>query len=82
MRGPMPVLPQLMLAPMHEQMWIALHHLSYKSNIDLKKCLDFLHQVGAMLAKLEIAHNNVRCRRVGSKQLQLMYRIVCNALPD
>jgi len=77
MCGPMPVLPQQLLAPMLEQMWIALHHLSYKTNSDLKKCL---HTVAVMLAKLEMAHDNVRRGKVRSKQLQLVYRIECNAL--
>ena len=79
MRGPMPVLPQ-MLAPMQEQMWITLHHGRYKSNDDMKKCLAFLHAVATMLTRLETAHDKVRRHRVESVHLHFVYRIVCTAL--
>ena len=79
MRGPMPVLPQ-MLAPMQEHMWIALHHCRYKSNDDMKKCLDFLHAVAKLLTRLEAAHDKVRRNSVDSVHLHFVYRIVCTAL--
>ena len=67
-RGPMPVIPQ-MLAPMQEQMWIAVHHGRYKSDDDMKKCLVFLSAVATLLTRLEAAHDKVRSNRVESVHL-------------
>lgn len=79
MLGPMPVIPQ-MLAPMQEQMWIALHHGRYKSDDDMKKCLVFLSTVATLLTRLEAAHDKVRSNRVESVHVHFVYRMVCAAL--
>jgi len=79
MRGPMPVIPH-MLAPMQEQMWIALHHGRYKSDDDMKKCLAFLSTMATLLTRLEAAHDKVRSNRVESVHVHFVYRMVCAAL--
>ena len=79
MRGPMPVIPQ-MLAPMQEQMWIALHHGRYKGDDDMKKCLEFLSTVATLLTRLETARDKERRNRADSVHVHFVNRIVCTAL--